>query len=229
MGRDYIPRSDAGRLAFAQNMVARVQLSPGSYGLTEPIVAELASLLVSYQVAYGVATEMATKGRSATFQKNHARGALVAAIRRAAWMVHAALGATDSMKHDLGLTVRGSNPATPINQPTVAPVLEVLWVKNRVIGVRLRSSETSRRARPEGVQGCSVCMYAGPLPLPMDVTAWATIAESTRTSFEIELPPGIAPGTLVHLLAYWKSPRLMSGPPSAPVGVYIGGGVQQAA
>jgi hypothetical protein len=93
----------------------------------------------------------------------------------------------------------------------------------------VHSADSARRGKPPGVAGCSICMYADALPLPTDLTQWTTIGESSRTIFEVELPASVAPGSQVYLIAFWKSPRLMSGPASTPVSVYIGGGVQQAA
>ncbi|HEV2294952.1 MAG TPA: hypothetical protein VGR35_13950 [Tepidisphaeraceae bacterium] len=230
MPRDYIPSSDAGKLAFGNNMVDLITPDPVVWGLTAAILATLSGRVSDYGTKLAAATEPATKSRSNTYAKNQARTLMVQYIRDV--IVPAIQGTatvTDQMKYDMGLTVRGANPPTPINAPTEAPMFEVLWVKNRLIGVKLHAVDSTRRGRPDGVQGCSVCMYAGPLPLPTDVTAWTTIGESTRTGFEVELPASIAPGTQVYLVAFWKSPRLMSGPPSAPVSVYIGGGVQQAA
>jgi hypothetical protein len=52
--------------------------------------------------------------------------------------------------------------------------------------------------------------------------------ESTRTDFEVEFPSTVPAGTKVWLTAFWKNPRLMSGPPCAPVSIYLGDGVSQA-
>jgi hypothetical protein len=135
---------------------------------------------------------------------------------------------TDQMKYQLGITVRGANPPSPINPPEVAPVFDILWVKNRLIGVQLRQPESDSRGKPPGVQGCSICMYTGPLPLPTDITQWVTIGESSRNKFEVELPASVPAGTTAYLVAYWKNPRLMSGPPSSPQSLVIGAGQQAA-
>ena len=230
MGSDYVPTTDAGKLSFAKNMVDLITPAPVSWGLTAGILTTLSGLVDGYEANYNLAKEPATKSRANTFAKDQSRSAMVGYIRET--IVPAIQGTatvTDQMKHDMGLTIRGLNPRTPINPPDEAPLFEVLWVKNRLIGVKLRSTDSARRGRPIGVQGASICMYSGPLPLPTDITQWITIGESTRTNFEAEVPDTIAPGTQVHLVAFWKSPRLMSGPPSSPVSVYIGGGVQQAA
>jgi hypothetical protein len=230
MPRDYIPSSDAGKLTFGQNAVALITPAPISWGLTAAIATQLGTYVSDYEAKLSAATEPATKSRSNTYAKNQSRDSMVSYIRDSIVpAVQGSAAVTDQMKYDLGITVRGANPPSPINPPTEAPMFEALWVKNRMIGVKVHPVDTARRGKPDGVQGCSICMYTGPLPLPTDVTAWTTIGESTRTNFEVELPATIAPGTQVYLVAFWKNPRLMSGPPSAPVSVYIGGGVQQAA
>lgn len=229
MPRDYIPSTDAGKLTFGQNAVALITPSPTDWGLTAAIATQLGTYVSDYETKLGAATEPATKSRSNTFAKNESRNLMVSYIRDIVATIQGTAAVTDQMKYDLGITVRGANPPSPINPPVEAPMFEVMWVKNRLISVRLHAADSATRGRPAGVQGASICMYAGPLPLPTDVTAWTTIGESTRTNFEVEVPASIAPGTQVHLLAFWKNPRLMSGPPSAAVSVYIGGGAQQAA
>jgi hypothetical protein len=226
---DYIPSTDAGKLAFGQNAVNLITPAPIPWGLTAAIATTLGGRVDDYAATLELASADATKSRSNTFAKNESQKVMVAYLRDLVATVQGTATVTDQMRHDLGITVRGLNPASPINPPTEAPVMEVQWVKNRLIRVRLHAADSARRGRPLGVQGASVCMYAGPLPLPTDLTAWTTIGESTRTNFEIELPGNVAAGAQVHLVAFWKSPRLMSGPPSAPVSVYIGGGVQQVA
>jgi hypothetical protein len=226
---DYIPTTNAGKLTFGQNAVALITPAPISWGLTAGIATQLGTYVSDYEVKLAAATEPATKSRANTFASRQARNVMVSFIRDIVATIQGTSTVTDQMKYDLGITVRGANPPSPINPPTEAPMFEVMWVKNRLIGVRLHAADSATRGRPPGVQGASICMYSGPLPLPTDVTAWTTIGESTRTNFEVELPASIAPGSQVYLLAFWKNPRLMSGPPSAPVSVYIGGGAQQAA
>ncbi len=226
---DYIPTTDAGKLAFGQNAVNLITPAPIPWGLSAAIATTLGGMVSDFADKLELATTDATKSRSNTFAKNQSKAAMVAYLRDLVATIQGTAAVTDQMKYDLGITVRGLNPPTPINPPEAAPMMEVLWVKNRIIGVKVHSSDSARRGKPDGVQGCSVCMYSGPLPMPTEVTAWTTIGESSRTVFEVELPATIAPGTQVYLVAYWKSPRLMSGPASAAVSLYIGGGVQQAA
>ncbi len=226
---DYIPTTNAGKLTFGQNMVALITPAPISWGLTAGIATQLGAYVSDYEAKFQAATEPATKSRANTFASKQARDVMVSYIRGLVATIQGTATVTDQMKYDLGITVRGLNPPSPINPPDEAPMMEIMWVKGRLIGVRVHAADSARRGRPVGVQGCSICMYTGPLPLPTEVTAWTTIGESTRTIFEAEVPSTIAAGTTVHLVSYWKSPRLMSGPASAPVSVVIGAGVQQAA
>jgi hypothetical protein len=226
---DYIPSTNAAKLTFGQNMVALITPAPTSWGLTAGLVTQLTTYVTDYETKYQAATEPATKSRANTFAAKQARDVMVSYIRGLVGTIQGTVSVTPQMKYDLGITVRGANPPSPINPPDEAPVMEIQWVKNRLIGVKIHQADSTRRGKPEGVQGCSVCMYAGPLPLPTEVTAWTTIGESSRTTFIAEVPSTIAAGTTVYLVSYWKSPRLMSGPASAAVSLVIGAGVQQAA
>ncbi len=226
---DYIPTTNAGKLTFGQNAVALITPAPITWGLTAGIATQLGTYVSDYETKFQAANEPATKSRANTFAARQARNLMVAYIRDLVATIQGTVAVTDQMKYDMGITVRGLNPPTPIHPPDEAPIMEIQWVTGRLIGVRVHAADSARRGKPEGVQGCSVCMYTGPLPLPTEVTAWTTIGESSRTIFEAEVPATIAPGTTVYLVSYWKSPRLMSGPASAPVSLVIGARVQQAA
>jgi hypothetical protein len=45
---------------------------------------------------------------------------------------------------------RGANPARPSIRPPKRRCFEVLWVKNRLISVKLHAADSSRRGRPDG-------------------------------------------------------------------------------
>src|SRR5688572_32695957 len=185
---DYIPTTNAGKLTFGQNAVALITPAPICWGLTAGIATQLGTYVSDYEVKLAAATEPATKSRANTFASRQARNVMVSFIRDIVATIQGTSTVTDQMKYDLGITVRGANPPTPINPPTEAPMMEIKWVKNRLIGVKVHSADSSRRGKPPGVAGCSICMYADALPLPTDLTQWITIGESTRTIFEVELP-----------------------------------------
>lgn len=181
MPRDYIPSTDAGKLTFGQNAVALITAAPTSWGLTAGIATQLGTYVSDYEAKFDAANEPATKSRANTFAKTESAKVMVAYLRDLVATIQGTTAVTDQMKYDLGITVRGLNPPTPINPPGEAPMMEVKWVKNRLAAVKVHAADSSRRGKPDGVQGCSVCMYAGPLPLPTDATQWVTIGESSRT------------------------------------------------
>jgi hypothetical protein len=227
MPRDYIPSTDSAKRAWLLNLAEKLTASPSTWGSTSAIALTMTNKANAFADALAVTENPDTRGPMATTTKNSTRADAIAFARQCVATIQGVVGLTAAQKESVGVTDRGADPATPINPPTVAPIFDVLYVKNRVVGCQLRAPESDSRGKPAGVQGCSICMYTGQLPLPTDVTQWVTIAESSRNKFEIELPNAIAAGSTVYLVAFWKSPRLMSGPPSAPVSVVIGGGVQQ--
>jgi hypothetical protein len=224
---DYVPSSDAGKLTFGQNMVALVTTTPTAWGLTTGIATQLGTYVSDYASALSAATEPATKSRVNTYAKNLARDAMVSYIRQT--VVPAIQGSavvTDEMKYQLGITVRGANPPTPIPAPTDIPVAKIISVNGWTVDVQVTTAETTRRGLPDGVAGINIYTYEG-ATAPSDPALWTYEGESSRSRFKVALNPELAKGTQVFLTFSYKSPRFQTGPACAGVPVIVGGGVPE--
>ncbi len=85
MAQDYIPTTDAGKLAFGQNAVSLITPAPIPWGLTAAIATTLAGKVTDFADKLEIASADATKSRSNTFAKNESKktmeATLVALIR----------------------------------------------------------------------------------------------------------------------------------------------------
>src|SRR5688500_10735834 len=128
MANDYWPSTDAGKLTFGENAVALITTTTAAdWGLTSSFATQMATLVSAYASALAAATEPATKSRANTFAKSQARDAMVAYFRQSIVpIVQGTASVTDQMRYDLGITVRGLNPPTPIQAPTAVPVAKIL-------------------------------------------------------------------------------------------------------
>lgn len=222
----YPPDRESEFVPWAQNFKLKIAIDPTAKGITAAMATANGLKFDAFLVKWDLCQDPATKTKMAVQQKNTLKDDLIKDIRTLSQMIQKFPGTTDAMRVDLGLPVRSG--ASPINPPTEKPILEVRRIDGRRVFVRLRSIDSEGRSKPEGVIGASICSFVGSVP-PVDINAWRNEGESTRTDFEIEFPASIPAGSQVFLTAYWKSPRLMSGPACDPVGIYLGGGLSMAA
>lgn len=227
MPTDFIPARDADLVAWGQNFSALISAGPVPLGLTAAQASAFAALNTAYAAAYTTATEPSTRTRGTVASKREARRLLVDNARLLARLIQAEPTVTPTQKIDLGLTPRDVAPS-PINPPTDAPVLEVVSVSGRSMKIKLRAAGSDGRGKPEGVAGASVFSLVADEPT-LDITKWTFMGSITRTTFDVEFPASVEPGSRVFLCAFWFSPRSQSGPACDPVGAYLGGGMAAAA
>jgi hypothetical protein len=219
--------SDDDVRSWGTSFVDLVASDPTAVGLTTTIATNLQTKLTAFSNSIDAARGELTRGPSTVFAKRLARKEFQDYVRLQVKTIKGTPTVTAQQMHDLGLNVPG--PISPINPPTEKPILEVAFVDGRFVEMRLRRPGSDRRAKPAGCVGATICIHAGETAPPMNPTDWTMIGEVSRTNFEIEVPGDIAPGAKVWALAYWKNPRLMSGPPSDPVSFYVGGGASMPA
>lgn len=223
MNRDFIPTKDAELLAWSANFSAMITADPTEYGLTAPQATAYAALHAAFAAALETATEPSTRTRGTVAAKDDARAPLKAMARELARIANAYPPITNQQRIDLGLNPRDAEP-TPINPPTVSPVLEVVSAVGRTLKIRLREANSDRRGKPAGVDGATLFSFVGAEP-PADIALWKFEGSTTRTSFDVEFPPTVAAGSQVWLTAFWFNPRSQSGPACAPVTAFLAGGV----
>lgn len=222
----YLPRTDAGLLAWSANFSDLIVASPTDYGLTIEDATDYATLHTTYADAYAAAHGPG-RGPAATQTKNTAKAALMQDARRLVRIIQAFPGTTNTMRVQLNITV--PDEPTPVPSPAYAPEMDMLPVVGRTVKIRVHNEQTlGHRGKPHGVKAVAVYSYVGE-NAPDDIHEWKAEALSSRPAVDIEFPPTLAPGTKVWLTAYWLNTKMESGPACQPQGVNLAGGVSKAA
>jgi hypothetical protein len=226
----FLPRTDAGLLAWSLNFDNKITADPTIYGLTVGQATAYDSLHQAFAEAYNTANTPVTRTPPSIVAKRDAKRALVAEARKLAAIVQAFPGTSNTMRSELGLTVRDDEP-TPVPPPSESPEIDIVSAVLRTVRVRMHNEKTlGRRGKPHGVQGATVLSYIGPVPpAPEDIHLWKFEGNTTRTSFELQFPSSAPPGTTVWITAFWYNPRGESGPATPPVYTILPGSLQQAA
>lgn len=228
MGKDFIPATDGGLLAFAANLSALIAADPAAYGLSVPIAALLATKQSAYAAALRAATDPATRGGATVFAKDAARADLVAYCRLLNRAIQGNLTVTGAQRHALGLTVRDASPS-PIPPPADAPWISIDSTRCNTVTLRLLDpARPTRRAKPKGVDGIALFSHVGPTP-PPDEAHWRFEGNATRTAVDIVLPAGTPPGARVWFTAYYFNHRKQRGPAAPAAGTHVAGGAVMAA
>ena len=119
---DFLPTRESELVTWSTNFNTRINAAPTTFGLTVPQAAAYGDLHDAFVSAYTAATNDGTNSRSAIVTKNDAKALLVASARQLAGIVQRYPGTTNTMRSELGLTVKDAEPS-PIPPPAVAPAV----------------------------------------------------------------------------------------------------------
>lgn len=234
MKHDFLPRSDAKMLEWAEGFILELMKAPGpeGFGVSAAEAAAYGALVAGYRQAYERAKHGSTRGPAAVVAKNEAKRALVAESRRLARLVSAQPGLTGTQRVDLGLGPGhgGVGRREAVARPSAAPSVYLAGTEGDTVRLRLSDHETTGRKRPEGVHGAMLFYYVGER-LPRGWSDWAFGLSTTATRFGFTLPrtwggEHVALGAKVWLAACWVNPTLETGPMSTPI--YTRGGISEA-
>jgi hypothetical protein len=217
---DYIPRNDAGLLAWSGQLSTKVSATPTAFGLSAPLATSLATKQAAYATALAASTNPATRGKSTIFAKDTARRDLVAFVRVVARQIQGTSTVTDQQRVDLGLPVRKVVP-TPVPPPAISPGIRVRSVNGRVVRLQVFDpANPTRRARPAGVRGATVLSYVGAVP-PENPADWRFEGSISKNLFDVAFPVSVAPGAKVFFTAFYFNPRSESGPACEAVSTHL--------
>lgn len=228
MANSYLPQREGDLVNWGLNIVNRFAPDPTVFGLTLDQAAAFTDAQAAFSAAYLAATEPATRGPSKIETKNTTKKAFIAVARDTVGIIQAFPGTTDTMRVDLGITVRDYEP-TPVPVPTESPVIDVTGVSGLTIKLRLHNGDSTRRAKPDGVKGATLFSYVGEEP-PVDLADWKFEGSVTKTVTSVTMASTVPPGSKVWLTSFWFNTRAESGPATSPVFTWTGnGGVNMAA
>ncbi len=221
MSTSFLPRTDAGLLAWSLNFKTLITASPITYGLTAALATSYGTLHDAYASALADC-DPNIRTKAAVVAKNQARTELKNEARLLANLVNGTASVTDAQKTELGLTVR--DEPTPIPPPSAAPVLESVSLNAGPVKIRLRDATSGEnRGRPAGTFGASVFSAVG-ATAPTDISEYKFEGSTGKVKVDVDFPDTLAAGTKVWLTAFWFNGRKESGPACPPVSVNLPGG-----
>lgn len=224
MSTDFIPTTDAGKLAYGANFSTIVTAGPVALGLTSAIATILAAKQAAYAAAYALAVDPATRGGASVLAKDTTRDDLISYIRDLARSIQGTLTVTNAQRFSLGLTIRDTSPS-PQPPPGSAPDIDVLAVAGRTAKIRLHDSTSStRRGKPPAVAGASLFSYVGTTP-PASLSGWKFEGNGTKTTIDVVFPVSVPAGATVWFTAFWYNGKAQAGPAATPVSSNIPGGL----
>jgi hypothetical protein len=208
-----VPTKDSLLVPYATNFSSRVTTSPLVFGLSAGQATALSAVVNPYLAAAQVVSSPGNRSTSLVNIKNQAKTAMLPVLREMYGLVQANLSVADDNKLLLGVTLRAE--PSPIPVPGTWPGMDILSTIGRKVKVHLHdnTSET-KRAKPPGVVGAVITSYHGPNPENPALYKWE--GSTNRSTFEIEFPESVAPGTVVYLSAMWLNAKNESGPACPP-------------
>ncbi|CAN0452562.1 unnamed protein product, partial [Ectocarpus fasciculatus] len=99
------------------------------------------------------------------------------------------------------------------------PVLIVASVAGRVLDLRLRQVDSSRRGKPDGVAGAWLYSYVGETA-PTDFALMKFEGGTTRTDPQLVVDADVAAGSKVWVSACWFNPKNQPGQACQPIATW---------
>jgi hypothetical protein len=223
------PSTEAELLTWSTNFDAKITATPTTFGLTADQATAYAALHAAFATAYATAVNPNTNSKQAIIAKNQAKTKLLngeGGARDLVSIIQVFPDTTDAMRGELGLRIHDAEP-TPVPEPTTPPDLSIVSTFARTITVRLRDQKNpDRRGKPDGVQGATILYHVGDTA-PADASQWIFAKNTSRTSFNVEVPANVEAGSRVWLTAFWFNTRKESGPAATPESTRISDGFAQ--
>jgi hypothetical protein len=216
--RDFLPSREGEFVAWSTNFNTRITATPTAFGLVAAQATAYAALQAAFITQYNVTSNRETRSGAAVIAKDQAKAALVRSARQLAGIIQKYPATTDEQRALLGLTV--AKQRSPIQAPTVPPVLEVEKVDQRDVTVRVRALNSTRRGKPKDVAGVTFFSYIGDLA-PENINDWKFEGNVATTKVVIDFPDA-QPFARVWLTAFWRTARGLSSPACAPISTNLG-------
>jgi hypothetical protein len=223
----YLPLSDDGLASWALSFATYINsgIDPTTIGLTLDEATAYQMLQQDYATKLAAAKDPETRGNATIYAKQEAKQSLVSESRRLAMIVTNYPATTNKQRQAMGLTIKDTTPS-PVPVPDSAPVVEVREVKNQRITLVLHNAESTSRAKPAGVKGATLFSYVGE-STPAALSDWKFEGNVTRTLVDLDMPATVPNGSKVWITAFWFNSKAESGPATAPIYTYLGGGLSQ--
>lgn len=216
---DFIPRSDVLCLAWSAQYAQGIAAEPERFYISSDDAAELVAAQAAFARAMAVATSPGTRTRVAIADKDAARLAMEAVVRRTATVARAVLVNDRATLLVLGLAVGPGRSASRrvIGPPKSEPRVYVKQVQGASVSIVLHNPDApSKRGLAAGIFGATLYSYVGDEP-PVRIAEWRMHRILSRTDTTLNFGTSYPPGTKVWICAQWMNPRSQAGPVSDPV------------
>lgn len=209
---DYIPADDTGFNTWLNTFDAALTAAPTDIGSTAGVASTFAGLVSSWNSAYALTIDPATRTSITIADKDSERAIVEPAARVIAQQAQLFPGTSDAERATFGLTIPDAL-VTPIAAPTSRPMIQVLTNASNQHTLRLRDEATpTSLAKPDGAVSAEIWVKIGG-DAPTSVLQCQYRGDATRNPHLVEFT-GDDTGKPAYYLARWKTARGLVGPES---------------
>jgi hypothetical protein len=226
-----VPTVDAPLAEWSTNFESRGTAQPIDFGLSAAQMTQYTTLHDTWMSAYNAAKADGAKSKALVMAKNDAKAALLTYARELYAFIQASLTVTNENKTLIGVVVIDREPS-PVPPPALAPLVTLMSVTGRAARYKLADATApSSRRKPLNAEGATILSHVGPTPPPANDPGWKIEGQTGRTTFTVEFPNTVEPGTPCWVTVVWYNRRGEYSPACAPVQTYlqIGPAAQEAA
>ena len=219
MRRDYIPAADIEALAWMQAFSWTLARAPSAYFVGPADVSHINRVVLEFEAAFQVASEVSTRTQVTVRAKDHSRADAEGLCRQYAGQIKLNAGISDAAKIAAG--VRPVNrDRVPIRCPASVPLLGIVSAHSGQQTLRYRDSETpTSGAKPFGAWQLQLFVALGEKPI-------TDVAEARAWGFYTRNPvvakfEHAHDGRVATHFARWCGRRGDVGPWCAPVSMRV--------
>jgi len=224
MAKDYIPGSDTGFQAWADNFSAYLSGHSLELGVSAGEMAAIVAVVSNFNTAMSANTTAQQAAQAARQTKDAARDNAESAIRELVRKLQASSDVNDTERAALGITVPDRTPTTALGGITTRPVGMVDTSQRLRHEIRFTDEATpTSRAKPAGVMGCEIWVKVLPTgdPPPVGSDGLTFLTLDTATPYIAEFD-GADGGKTAHYMLRWVKSSGDKGPWSETVSATIG-------
>jgi hypothetical protein len=222
-----VPTLDAPLAQYSTNFNTLGVAQPADFGLSAAQMTQYTTLHNSWMSAYNAAKVDGAKSKALVMAKNDAKAALLVYARELYSFIQASLTVSNENKTLIGVRVIDREPS-PVPPPALAPLVTLVSVIGRVARYKLVDAQfPNSRRKPINAEGATILSFVGTNPPPVPPSSesggagWKIEGQTGRTTFTVQFPDSVAPGTPCWVTVVWYNRRGEYSPACAPVQAYL--------
>ena len=166
---DYIPTTEAERIAWLKRFDTWMQANGASYGFTPAELAEIHTLVTAAETAHENCKVLEITYRAGVQQKKHTLADALTEARADVKRLQAAPNMTDEVRAEAEITVPDETPTTTSADAVeeITPPETVLdWSKRQRVTVHygLNPHDENHNGKPDGIIGAQIQFHRGGIP-----------------------------------------------------------------